>query len=269
MPLPRTLMILASSWLLSASAQTGPEEGRPRLKKEEPPGKRVALAAGKLFVPEALAGAKTAPLLVHFHGPGWVAEVAGARHGHVVVSVQLGSGSSKYAEPFKDASKFAELLAEVEAKSGLRPGLVTLSGWSAGYGAVRAILRQKEHYARVQRVILLDGMHAGYLKGTARPIPGDLDSFVTFARDAVAGKKRFLFTHTRIVPPGYASTTETADFVLDQAGVGRAKAAGPGPSGLPLETEACKGGLRVLGCAGATAADHIDHLHALAALLKP
>jgi hypothetical protein len=247
MPLPRILAILAASGLLSivppAPAQTKPTEGRARLKKEEPPGKRLALTTGKLFVPEALAKEKTAPLLVHFHGPGWIAEVAGAKHGLVVVSVQLGSGSSRYAEPFKDARKFAELLAEAEKKSGLRPGPITLSGWSAGYGAVRAILRQEEHYARIDRVVLLDGMHASYLKGTTKPAPGDLDSFVTFAEDAVAEKKRFLFTHTRIVPPGYASTTETADFVLAQVGVVRLKAKGPGPFALPLETEARKGGL--------------------------
>jgi hypothetical protein len=40
---------------------------------------------------------------------------------------------------------------------------ITLSGFSAGYGAVREILRSPEYFAQVNNVLLLDGMHAGYL----------------------------------------------------------------------------------------------------------
>jgi hypothetical protein len=34
-----------------------------------------------------------------------------------------------------------------------------LSGFSAGYGAVREILRSTEYFAEVNNVLLLDGMH--------------------------------------------------------------------------------------------------------------
>jgi hypothetical protein len=147
---------------------------------------------------------------------------------------------------------------------------VVLSAWSAGYGAVRAILRHEEYYRRVPWVVLLDGLHAGHQRGregAARLVTADLDVFVRLARDAAAGRKRFLITHTRIVPSGYACTTECADYLIARAGLRRQKTEGEGPLGLPLQSEARKEGFRVLGCAGTTAADHIDHLHGLPALL--
>jgi hypothetical protein len=40
---------------------------------------------------------------------------------------------------------------------------VTLSGLSAGYGAIRRILQWQADHERVASVILLDGRHAGYV----------------------------------------------------------------------------------------------------------
>src|SRR4051794_33151716 len=65
----------------------------PRLTQENPAGLRIALATGNLFIPEKLAGAKQLPLIVHFHGVRWVAEVAAASDGqHALISVEGGSG---------------------------------------------------------------------------------------------------------------------------------------------------------------------------------
>ena len=70
-----------------------------------------------------------------------------------------------------------------------------VSSWSAGYGAVREILRQPECYARVERVLLIDGMHTGYIGERPGPQesrldPEGLEVFVRFARDAVDRRKR-------------------------------------------------------------------------------
>jgi hypothetical protein len=272
---------LALILLAALAPLAGAGDKRPRLAEEKPPGRREKLSLGTLFLPEKLPPRGKVPLFLHFHGPGWIAEVAAARGGArtgrgdevplgsrgdlAVLHAQLGSGSAVYGRPFQDTKRLRELLAEAGKKSGRELELVGLTGWSAGYGAVRAILRVEEYYRRVRWVVLMDGLHAGYT-ADKKPIEADLDCYVRLAKDAAAGRKRFLLTHTRIVPGRYASTTETADYLLDKVGLKREKKAAR-PLGLPQETEARRGGLRVLGCAGATAADHIDHLHVLPGLL--
>jgi hypothetical protein len=259
-------VVLANGVLLAAGA---PEH--PRLKQQKPAGTREKLSLGTLFVPEKLPAKGAVGLLVHFHGPGWIAEVAGARAGMAVLSVQLGTGSAVYGKPFADTKRFGQLLTEAEKKAGRSFEPVALSGWSAGYGAVRAILRHEAYYRRVRWVVLLDTPHAGHRRGVSgsdRIVTADLDVFVRLARDAAAGRKRFVITHSQIVPSGYASTTECADHLIAQAGLARKKTAGKGPFGLRLQNEVHKEGLRVIGCAGTTAADHIDHLHALPVLVE-
>jgi hypothetical protein len=252
-----------------APAKKKPEKKdtkHPRLKQEKPAGQRVKLSMGTLFLPDALPKGGDVPVLFHFHGAGWIAEVAARNCKLPVVHVALGEGSAKYEAPFKDKARFGKLLAEAEKKAGRKFERVALSGWSAGYGAVRMILRQPDYYKKVRWAILIDGMHTSYLKGK-KVNPDHMGSFLTFAKDAAAGNKQFLITHTKIAPGSYSSTTETADYLLAQVGVKRAKHTGPGLFGLPQETEARKGGLRVFGCAGAKGEDHVDHLHALPSLV--
>ena len=240
-----------------------------------PGGSRTPLATGTLFVPAKVTRAQ-APLLVHFHGGALPAEVAGAANGLVVVSVQLGSGSSAYARPFSDPSAFASLLAEAEAKSGKRFTAVTLSGWSAGYGAVREILRVPAQYARVERVILIDDIHTGYVGDAPGKGPGlesvldpaPLDTFLQFARDAVAGKKRMTITHSEIFPGTFASTTECTDWLLGQLHLPRRPVLAWGPMGLQQLSDVRAGGFHLMGFAGNSAPDHVDQLHALPALVK-
>lgn len=256
-----------------AGAQPGAKKAdkkaptHPRVKQERPAGTREKLSLGTLFLPDKLPKDGDVPILFHFHGPGWLAEVAAARSGKIaVVHVALGEGSAKYEAPFRDKARFGKLLAEAEKKAGRKFTRVALSGWSAGYGAVRMILRQPEYYKKAHWAILMDGMHASYQKGK-QVTPAHVDSFVTFGKAAVANKKQFLITHTKIAPGSYASTTETANYLLGQLGVKREKFTGAGVFGLPQETEAKKGGLHVFGCAGTAGEDHVDHVHALPALV--
>src|SRR3989442_11775564 len=43
-----------------------------------------------------------------------------------------------------------------------------------------------------------------------------LEAFISLAREAVAGRKSFVVTHSEIFPGTYASTTECADYLLAQ-----------------------------------------------------
>jgi hypothetical protein len=213
-------------------------------------------------------------LVIHFHGGTWLPEVAAARYRRAaIIAIQLGSGSSAYAQPFLDPRRFGNLLREAEAKSGIRFVRVTLSGWSAGYGAIREILRQPDGYTRVERVLLIDGMHTGYAGGKPGPQESrleteGLDVFVRFARDAAAGRKQMIVTHSEIFPGTFASTTEAADYLLAQVGLRRRALLRQGPMGTQQLSEARAGGFRLVGYAGNSAPDHVDQLHALDRFLR-
>jgi hypothetical protein len=243
-----------------------------RLKEEPPEGRRVNLSTGTLFIPAGVKGERL-PLFVHFHGSPVLAEVAAARHGKAaVLAIHLGAGSAVYARPFTDPGAFPGLLPEAEEKAGVRFGPVGLTAWSAGYGAVRAVLRTAQGYDRVSFVLLLDALHAGYEGGWPGPresqlVADDLAPFVRFARDAVAGKKQMIVTHSEVFPGTFASTTETADFLLREAGVKRTAVLRWGPMGTQQLSEARQDRLVVAGYAGNSAPDHVDHLHALTEFL--
>ena len=244
----------------------------PRLKEERPPGKRIPLKIGTLFLPESLP-AGDAPLFLVFHCGNWLPEVAATTVSAAVVSIQLGSGSATYARPFADPKTFAELLEEAETKSSRKFDRIGLAGWSAGYGAVRAILKTPEHYDRVQFVLLLDGLHAGYKTGKPGPkeselVADDLAAFAQFAKDAAAGKKQFVLTHTEIFPGTYASTTETADYLLRETNLKRTPVLRWGPMGTQILSEAKEGRFHLLGFAGNSAPDHVDLVHSLPDLIR-
>jgi hypothetical protein len=245
-----------------------------RLAQESPPGRRETLAVGRLFIPQKLAGRKQLPLVVHFHGARWVAEIAAARNNCcAVISVQSGSGSGVYAQQFSDRALFGKLLREASEKSGVSFDSVWLSSWSAGHGAIRSILETPEYYGRVDKVLLIDGLHTGYLTGKPGPLesqldPAHLDIFLRFARDAMAGRKTMMVTHTEIFPGTFASTTETADWLLGQLGLKRNTVLRWGPMGTQQLSEVHAGGFLLIGYAGNSAPDHVDQFHALPEYLK-
>jgi hypothetical protein len=236
----------------------------PRLKEEHPAGRREKLELGTLYLP---AGRPRA-ILFFFHGGTWLPEVAAAAHKIAVVSVQAGTGSGTYARLFEDAARWPRLLAEAEAKAGAPFQRVLLGGWSAGCAAVRQILRTPESYAKVEGAVLIDGIHTDYVDGKPGPLEskigtGNLKIWEQLGRDAVAGRKRVLITHSEIFPGTFASTTETADYLVKAIGVPRRAVLKWGPMGLQQLSEARSGKFRLLGFAGNSAPDHVDQLHAL------
>lgn len=247
----------------------------PRLKEKAPPGRRERLELGEVFVPAALKS--PAPLFIHFHGGTWLPEVAAVRAGKTaVISIQLGSGSSAYAKPFGDTQLFTRLIAEAETKTRLKFSPLSVTSWSAGYGAVREILKVPDNYTRVDRVLLIDGLHTGYIgaaPGTGASQESQLDAeglqvFLQFARDAVAGRKQMIVTHSEIFPGTFASTTETADWLLTQLGLKRKAVVKWGPMEMQQLSEVRAGRFLLVGYAGNSAPDHVDQLHALPEFLR-
>lgn len=248
----------------------------PRIETVEVHGRRVelkALQGAVLFAGPKVRTDKPMPLVIHFHGAPWLVQyhVSGTLPRAALVTVQLGAGSRAYAAPFEDPETFRSIIDEAKRELGLKRdwSSITLTGFSAGYGAIRAILRQDANFARVNNVLLLDGIHASY-SPEGKPIadggkinPADLDSFVAFGREAAAGKRRFVITHSEIFPGTFASTTECVDHLIAMLGLKRKRELKNGPMGMQQLSSVNGGGLRIRGFAGNTAPDHVDHLHAM------
>ena len=234
-----------------------------------------------LYVPNAARTLDSVDVVIHFLGAAWLPEqaVAALPRPTVAAVVNLGAGSGIYDRAFSDPAAFDSLLAgiarETSATTGhaTRIAHVTLVGFSAGHGAVRAILRDPAHFARVDAILLLDGMHTSYIpEGTPLASGGVIDSthlvqFEAFARAAMRGEKRFLVTHSEIFPGTFASTTETADWLLAALGLHRTPVLRWGPRGMQQLSEADSGKFELLAFAGNSAPDHIDQLHSMPEML--
>ena len=234
-----------------------------------------SLTGATLFTKPGVNPNKPVPLVVHFHGAPWLIQIHVARYQPraALITVQLGAGSSAYRRPFENPELFRELLAEAAQALSIKRGWssITLTGFSAGYGGIRQILRRPEYFATVNNVLLLDGMHTSYspegklLVDGGTILASDINVFVNFARAAVAGKKRFVITHSEIFPGAYASNTETADYLLAQLALKRRAKSATGPMGMQQISVVDVKGLHVRGYAGNTARDHVDFLHAMPA----
>lgn len=255
----------------------------PRLTKTQPEGRRLPLELGTLFVPKNLFSSETMTLKRHenaskraikllffFHGGDWLPEFAAAQQQNMaVITVQAGAGSGNYVKLFaEDPARFLRLIAEAEAKSGLTFGEIDLGGWSAGCGALRQILGDPASYDRVGGVLCIDGVHTGYVNGKPGPEESqietdNLQNWLRLGRDAMAGKKRFILTHSEIFPGTFASTTETADYLLREWGLAAHPVVKWGPMKTQMLSEERAGGLLVVGFAGNSAPDHVDQLHSL------
>jgi hypothetical protein len=191
----------------------------------------------------------------------------------VLATVNLGAGSSNNERPFRNPDTFTKLLnsisVEIESDHIILKDGVYLSAFSAGYGAVRAILNVPKHLDRVNGILLLDGLHTGYIPdGTPLAEGGSLeapplDVFLDFAQLAINSEKTFIFNHSSVFPGTFASTTECADYLVEQLGLERHPILKPGPLGMQQVGETIKGKLIINAFAGNSAPDHVDHFHAL------
>lgn len=236
----------------------------------------------EVFVPAGLTSRHQFDLVIHFHGAAFIPEqaVAALNNRTVAATVNIGTGSGGYDRAFTDVTAFDSLLAnithEVAAVAGrpLQIGTITLTAWSAGHGAIRAIIRDARHFAQINAILLIDGMHTSYVpEGKVLALGGTIDTtnlvaFTNFARAAMQGKKRFLVTHSEIFPGTFVSTTESADWILNALGLKRSAVLRWGPRGTQQLSEVTSGRFSLMGFAGNTAPDHVDELHAMPELLK-
>lgn len=210
-------------------------------------------------------------LIVHFHGAVDAVRRAMERDhgGETVLLVTMPGLSAAYEQPFRDdPALFESLLGAARDRSSASADShvpsdwerVTLSSFSAGYGAIREILRSPAG-GRIDAIVAADSIYAGLdAEGGGRRVSeADMAGFLAFARQAATGSKVFVIAHSA-QPTPYASTTETADYLLAKLGLWRGEAAAVTDSEFMPASRCEEGGFLVTGHAGASAAAHLHHL---------
>jgi hypothetical protein len=233
-----------------------------------------------IFISNHISSSDTVDIIIHFHGGSKATEWVGCNQEKkvVIATVNLGSGSSKYEKPLLNQERAINLFDKIEnmlkKEYELNIGSTTITGFSAGYGAIRALLSNPETYEKIDGVILMDGLHTDYIPDKRLLSDGGminsdkLDSFLKLAKDAIEGNKSFIFTHSSIFPGTYASTTECADYLINALDLKRRSDLKQGPLGMQQLGSTEVRGLKILAFAGNTAPDHVDHLHGLSFFYK-
>jgi hypothetical protein len=223
------------------------------------------LSFGSYLAPKELGS--TTDVVFHFHAAKAAeSEYRSANLHAVIVSFQLtGIGTTPYWQAMDDPDRFEKMKAEVMRSLGQRAGhdvaigRIAVVAWSAGYASVQRIILQQRHYDEIDALILLDALHTGYLPNKKVANLQTLAPFVRFAKDAAAGKKLFVFTHSSIVPEGYASTREVGDALAEELGAKWTTEPRPGPPGAFRSAD--NGDAHIRGWDGMTAKDHVIHDH--------
>lgn len=187
-----------------------------------------------LFVPQGWSAPPNGDvtLTVHFHGTHWFAiqeHLARGLRGPLV-NFDLGLGSEVYRRAFEDEQHFARLLKAIEKELGKRGrdariADVQISSFSAGYAAVRELLKVPEYFDLISRITLLDSLYARFKSSGERgrrvsePAFDHIEPWVPFAQAAIKGQKTFLITYSQVPTPSYASSEQTAEALMRAVGV--------------------------------------------------
>lgn len=215
-------------------------------------------------------------LLIHFHGAYTTVEPQLMQSGidALYVVVNLGIGSGAYEDAFAIKRSLTDYIENVRARISQKcgsehsVGRVALSGWSAGYGGIYRSIARPADADRIDAVLLADGMHVGFEPGARTARAAAMEPFRAFAERAERGEKLMAVTHSAIVPPGYASTTATATFLVNALNVDSKPLILTPPRADMLQTRrAERGSLFIDGYAGGDAHAHCTHLYAIGAAL--
>ena len=233
-------------------------------------GESIKIANGSmLVVRQPNAATSSNPILIHFHGAIETTRHALARSQYrgTLVIVNFPGLSSAYSKPFIDNPKLIQaILQHATGKNNdatnTEPPRIILSSFSAGYGAIREVLKTPEHFEQIEAIVTADSIYAGLEMESPERIvsKNDMKEFLRFAELAAKGEKQFVLSHSSQTTP-YASTTETADYLMHQLKITRVA---DSSTQRPLFTQTSKaqqGKFTVLGFSGESGQHHMQHLH--------
>lgn len=203
-------------------------------------------------------------LIIHFHGDQPVLrELVASKQRFVLYTLSLDVGQN-YGELVTSGGLYEAIVAGVEQGLSKRTGKpakvghLALSAWSAGFTGVAAVISKPG--ATADAAILIDGLHAAR---DPLSFEAQLKPFVDFGKRAAAGERFLFVTHSSIVPPGFASTTECAHYLEAELGGKPTAVRREDAAGLELIELFSKGNAHVRGYAGNDKADHCAQLFTL------
>lgn len=238
-----------------------------------------------LFVPNGWSAGSNryVTLTAHFHAAIWFGIQEHLRRGLTgpLVCFYLGEGSTVYKTPFLDRQRFGRIIRAIQqelrkrgAPAGTLITQVDISSFSAGYGAVRELIQTPACLKLIRRIVLCDSMYAGFeqeSKEGVRPAPevGQIQVYVPFANEAIAGRKTLAFTYSQVPTGTYANSAECAAALVKALGL-KSKAVRPTSTPAssdpryPLRLRCDSGCLHIWGYAGEDAQAHMTHARHLA-----
>lgn len=240
----------------------------------------IGVAEGRLWVRRAaVQESGSYRLLVHFHGGTAVQRLLTPDAWDFnLLLIDGGDGSASYRAMMSSTTIFDAFVASADRAVSKHVGRearadrLVLTSFSAGYGALPALLASAPHVARLDGVVLLDSLHAPFANGDdgkrGEPDPGVLKPFVAVARAAREGEMFMGVTHTAIDPGTYASTTATSRALLASLGESEEKVGWAGEGGPKRTMQLAKGRLVVRGYEGETPEAHCAQLGLLPGLLR-
>ena len=153
---------------------------------------------------------------------------------------------------------------------------------------ISTILEQRKGKDPLDAILVMDGIHTGFVGGDPAVLNAmNIAPFLNAARSAASEQLLFTITHSAVEPVGYASTTATANLLID-AVKGHREPVDPSdaPEHVKLlaaegavskklekrmepETEVRVGDFHVRGYRGNTPEHHMAHLLQMAATVLP
>ncbi|MBS1721248.1 MAG: hypothetical protein JST35_12450 [Armatimonadetes bacterium] len=183
---------------------------------------KVGDLTATLFVPDGWKADGPARVCMHFHTAAWyiVSQYQSTGLKDPVVTFNFGQGSTVYGNPFKKEGSFAPWLAEVENQLHTKVDRLVVSSFSAGFGAVRELIRQPDFLDKLETVVLSDSMYGSFTgdPATRTVLPEHAACWKPLVERALAGKTTVVMTCSAIHPPTYAGTDEVSAALVKQMG---------------------------------------------------
>jgi hypothetical protein len=244
-------------------------------------GRQIAMsnAAWKVFIPSTYQprSGNVADVLVHFHGdPQTVWNNAKyAKLNTIVVTVNYSGLSGAYTTPFSNASLFQTILDEALTKvrqqadipNGLQWDQLGVSSFSAGYGAVREILKSAGYRNQIDALLAADSLYAT-TAGDGTPLDSQMADYKTFAALAKNGQKTFHYSHSQVPTFTYETTGECGDELMQHLEISASAYSANGLGTLNFYRRAQSGNFQLWGALGSDGDSHLEHLRYIGEFYK-
>ena len=228
-----------------------------------------------LFLPANWnSNAASQTLTMHFHtAPSFIMQEHVRRgSANPLACFQLGSGSAVYRRAFEEPERFDRVLNAVtetlrkHAARSINVESVELSSFSAGYGAIRELVKSTNVFRQISAVVLADSMYGALATNTAaRQVASEhIDVWVPLARAAIEREKTFVFTYSEVPSTSYASSMECAGALAKALSLTNSTVAPDADLPFPLLRRADLGNLHLWGYVGTNAQAHLTHVRHLA-----